>query len=94
MGSILEREPGPAADLHERLTDWGDWCPWPSAEHVYAWDPVTVLRGLAEDRDILERHRPAESGYCAWCGYPTRWERCAEALSLARRHGMEVAGQQ
>lgn len=27
-------------------------------EHARRWDPATVLRGLAEDRDILQRHQP------------------------------------
>jgi hypothetical protein len=28
------------------------------AWHIATWDPSTVLRGLAEDRDILRRHAP------------------------------------
>lgn len=51
--------------------------------------PDLVLRGLAEDRDILRRHRQEayEDGDCNWCstiGWP-----CPEILSLARRHGIQ-----
>lgn len=63
--------------------------------------PEAILRGLAEDRDILRRH--ANEGYpgfgpdlCGWCSEETesgqirvRWP-CAEVRSLARRHGIEV----
>lgn len=66
------------------------------AEHIATWDPATVLRGLAEDRDILARHAPSDdvepnSSACMYCmGGP--WANCAEIRSLARRHGVEVDG--
>jgi hypothetical protein len=61
-----------------------------------------VLRGLAEDRDILHRH--ANEGYpgfgpelCGWCSedagshiIKVLWP-CPEIRSLARRHGVEGA---
>jgi hypothetical protein len=74
------------------------------AEHIAAWDPSTVLRGLAEDRDILRRHRPSAEPVptprgpytvCVNCsdldGAEVRivgWP-CWDALSLARRLGVD-----
>lgn len=49
------------------------------ALYVAAWDPATVLRGLAEDRDILARHAPDPE--CTGWG-------CSEIASLGRRHGI------
>lgn len=76
------------------------------AEHIAAWDPATVLRGLEEDRDILQRHAlpdrvPIEDlpPYpCEWCSRRASdpafsvWVDwpCEEIRSLARRHGVEV----
>ncbi|HEX5994091.1 MAG TPA: hypothetical protein VFY84_03000, partial [Jiangellales bacterium] len=64
------------------------------------------LRGLAEDRDILRRHKaiqelatwPTGSEWMTLCAYEwrggnghlVRWHRCAEVRSLARRLGVEV----
>lgn len=51
-----------AAAQHEGGTDWYArgviGADPPTARHVIEWDPATVLRGLAEDRDILARHAP------------------------------------
>jgi len=76
------------------------------ARHITAWDPATVLRGLEEDRAILQRHAlpdrvPIEDlpPYpCEWCSRRasdpafTVWVDwpCEEIRSLARRHGVEV----
>ena len=71
------------------------------AEHIAAWDPSTVLRGLAEDRDILHRHAPVEVDHfpgqkpiCAheWAdgdAYVVTWTQCPDVLSLARRLGVD-----
>ena len=66
------------------------------AEHIAVHDPATVLRGLAEDRDILRRHEPVERRdygndnwlACCACGKDVTYKPCNEVLSLARRHGV------
>lgn len=73
------------------------------AEHIAAWDPATVLRGLAEDSDILRRHAPmpvmtkgVHLVLCKQCGweenYPGEYREypCYDVASLARRRGIEV----
>lgn len=72
-----------------------------TVKHIVNTDPASVLRGLAEDRDILARH--ANKGYpgfgpdlCGWCSEDLGAEQvevhwpCPEVKSLARRHGIEV----
>ena len=78
------------------------------AEHMATWDPATVLRGLAEDRLILDRHYLLDEK-CTGClpdGEPHEdhslglkcvecdcWpEECWYLLGLARRHGVPVPG--
>jgi hypothetical protein len=73
--------------------------------YIATWDPARVLRGLAEDRDILTRHAPRAEPVqtpigklvvCRNCSDlysdPVRvvgWP-CYDALSLARRHGLST----
>ncbi|HEX5972562.1 MAG TPA: DUF6221 family protein, partial [Gemmatimonadaceae bacterium] len=70
-------------------------------EHAHLHGPAAVLRGLAEDRDILRRHTAGrwpsvEDGYdaptCIGCGRddtgdPRYLVPCPEIESLARRLG-------
>lgn len=79
-GTVLMQVHG--YDVHEA---------WQGAEHIATWDPATVLRGLAEDRYLLRKHRrtgPA-GGWCGGHGtFLTAWP-CDDLLSLARRHGVQ-----
>lgn len=64
-------------------------------EHVATWDPAAVLRGLAEDRDILTRHYVCADSLCGSKGSDCHTCRdefhpCPEIRSLCRRHGLEV----
>lgn len=62
-------------------------------DFLNAWDPATVLRGLAEDRDILRRHANYR-GNCQWCisrRHGSDWPYpCPDLESLARRLNVEV----
>ena len=89
-------------------TEWaGMEYPWPDAALIAAVaSPDVVLRAVAEDREVLKRHRPAElhvwehgESYPACThGYEDEddiadaiwWHRCPEVLSLARRLGVDV----
>ena len=76
------------------LLDWGSLAP-PLRIYISAWVPAIVLRGLAEDRDILARHPMMVCGmagcwgFCVQCGSGDECPGpCAELCSLARRHGV------
>lgn len=99
-----DAEPGAWALHHNRTRtgradEWeirdydGDSLAWVGTENdarliVRVADPATVLRGLAEDRDILRRHQqvPLDDEDCR-CGWVLA--ECPELLSLARRHGVQ-----
>lgn len=68
-------------------------CETSAADLMRANDPATVLRGLAEDRDILRRHAPNEALLCtpAIHSMLTAGVLCPEVLSVARRHGIEAS---
>lgn len=71
-----------------------------AAAHIVHNDPSSVLRRVAADRRVLDRHAPrqlptAPEGYvvCGWCdqGPPparhVRWP-CSDASDLADRYGI------
>jgi hypothetical protein len=69
------------------------------AEHIAAWDPATVLRHVAAERELLEMHsreiEPEWDGkpYCGGCGDGERYHRmpwpCETLLNRARAWGYE-----
>jgi hypothetical protein len=74
------------------------WVPWgvkEAAAHIAANDPDRILRDVARDLDVLERHRDhyklepdAGAWWCDQCDYP--WIQCPE---LFGEHGLAAAYQ-
>ncbi len=68
-----------------------------NAAHIAAQDPATTLRRLAEDRDVLARHPVCVDwencgGAGSDChGCRGEFHPCPEILSVARRHGLDLA---
>jgi len=66
-------------------------------DHIAAEDPATVLRHCDEDLDVLERHALDGMDHCSSCfwqdgeHYFLYSYSCPEALSLARRYGIEAS---
>ena len=62
----------------------------PDAEHIALHDPAAVLRRVAADRRVLERHQPCVNydGECHACGHNPPWP-CPDFADLADRLGID-----